>query len=172
MPTLKLFLAVLCGVCGVCGGAAAPGPRQVRWYLNGGLGDANAAFVDGHRDAITGAYLCCNIFHVAANGSWAGRSDEWVKSNSQPLVSRGVDVWLVVGVSQAAVQNGTAAAAVPAAVAAAVRLNVTGFMVDYEPASNYTMGHVMAYASFLKHLAAGLHASGRKLGVDVATWYV
>lgn len=43
-----------------------------------------------------------------------------------------------------------------------------GFMVDYEPADNYTQKHVDAYANFLSHLSGALHKINKKVGADVA----
>jgi len=56
------------------------------------------------------------------------------------------------------------------AITTAVQENFTGYNVDWEPTSNATAEDAINYAKFLSTFAASLHAIGKNLSVDVATW--
>ncbi len=54
----------------------------------------------------------------------------------------------------------------------ALAYNFTGYNVDWEPASGNITGQDAAdYAAFLDTFARAMHAVGKTVSVDVATWY-
>ncbi len=56
------------------------------------------------------------------------------------------------------------------AVSTAVRLNFTGYNVDFEPTAMANASVAQEYARFLDNFASALHEAGRKLSVDIASW--
>ncbi len=56
------------------------------------------------------------------------------------------------------------------AVAKAVGAGYTGYNIDFEPTQTANASVGKAYASFLTTFADALHAKGKKLTVDIATW--
>ena len=143
--------------------------RRVNWYTNAGRVDANVAWVTAHGTALTGLYLCCNAFSFADNGTFSGISSATVRAQTQPLYAiRNMSLMYVIGVSGAAIHSGAWETHVAAAAIATDGFD--GFIVDYEPTSNYTVQHAHAYAAFLTALGGALHARGKTLGFDTAGW--
>lgn len=168
MIAVAALLALL-----TCGAAALAAPaRRVNWYVDSGRVDANAAFIAQHAGALTGMYLCCNGFAFAANGTFGGLSAATVRAQTQPLYAARANLTLfyVAAIDGAAVHSGAWAAHVGAAADAAVTGGFAGFIVDYEPDTNYTAAHARAYAAFLTALATALHTRGKRLGFDTAGW--
>lgn len=151
---------------------AAAASRRVNWYLAGGRIPQNVAFLANNSASATGVYLCCNSFSFAADGSFAGLSAAQVAAETTPLRALGLKLYYVVGIAEAAVHSGAWTHGIAAAVAAATLAPAAfdGFIVDYEPADNYTAAHAQAYADFLGALAGALHPVGKVLGFDVAGW--
>jgi hypothetical protein len=56
------------------------------------------------------------------------------------------------------------------AVAVAVAKNLTGFDLDFEPDDDMREIDAVRYVRFLDMFAAALHAEGKRLSVDVASW--
>lgn len=56
------------------------------------------------------------------------------------------------------------------AVSAALRLNYTGYNVDFEPTAEANLSVAREYAGFLNNFADALHTAGKKLSVDIASW--
>ena len=149
---------------------ATPG-REINWYLSAGQIANNAALVRFHRASITGAYLCCGFGHVAANGSWSGVSQPTAAAQMAPFPN--MSVWFVISVSNASIADANWGAGVASAAALAAQLpGLTGYIVDYEPVTNYTDAHAAAYAAFLKALCAALGGHGLLCGMDVADWTI
>ena len=145
--------------------------REVNWYLSEGEIANNAALVSHHRASITGAYLCCGFGHVGANGEWAGIDRATAASQMAPFPN--MSVWFVISVSNVSIASANWGAGVEAASLLAKQLpGLTGFIVDYEPTTNYTPAHAAAYAAFLKALCAALNAGGLRCGMDVAGWSI
>lgn len=59
---------------------------------------------------------------------------------------------------------------ISACVSEAVKHNITGYNIDFEPTVNAQPADTVNYAAFLTKLADALHTNGKKLTVDVATW--
>ena len=80
------------------------------------------------------------------------------------------DAWLVIGVSQEAVYSGSWTKGLDAAAATAQQMVsadalLRGWIVDYEPSSNYSMAHAQAYGAFLGGLAKALRPVGLALAM-------
>jgi hypothetical protein len=56
------------------------------------------------------------------------------------------------------------------AVSTALRLNYTGYNVDFEPTAEANASVAREYAQFLNNFADALHVAGKKLSVDIASW--
>jgi hypothetical protein len=52
----------------------------------------------------------------------------------------------------------------------ALRLNYTGYNVDFEPTGEANASVAREYAQFLNNFADALHVVGKKLSVDIASW--
>jgi hypothetical protein len=158
--------------------ASAAPARKVNWYVGGGAVAANVAFALENSSALTGMYLCCNSYSWHPNGSFSGISDAEALSMVTPLsppslpLSPPLELIFVVSVSNESIASGSWAGNVDVAAATAARVGVRGFVVDYEPVTNYTVAHAQAYAAFLTALADALHARGLVLGADVAGWSI
>ena len=162
---LILIFAALCG-------SAHGGAREVNWYLSAGQVANNEALVRYHGAAITGTYLCCGFGHVSANGSWSGIGTAAAAAQMAPFPAN-MSVWFVIGVSNASISEANWAPGVAAAAALAAQLpGLTGYIVDYEPVTNYTDAHAAAYAAFLGALCAALRSTGRRCGMDIAGWTI
>ena len=59
---------------------------------------------------------------------------------------------------------------IQSAVSAAIGAGYTGYNIDFEPTQAANATVAIAYAKFLSTLADALHAHGKKLTVDIATW--
>lgn len=175
-----LVLAVLLAVA-----VASPVPpvgRGVRYYLGANRLLENSAFAQTSDGAVNGAYLCCNLASVSANGTMLSNANATALSEeasalrqifkAQSASSLAGEVWHVVGIDQEAVQNGTwrATSALTDLASAAASWGSTGLVVDYEPSTNYTMNHARAYGAFLTALGAALRDNNLKIGMDIAGW--
>ena len=155
--------------------ASRPATRRVNWYLSSANVADNADLIARHGGAISGGYLCCGFGGTLANGTWASQATAEVLAQMAPLTTSGREAWLVSSVAEAAVKSGAwASGGAPSGAAAALAplaaAGLSGVIVDYEPADNYTAAHAQAYAEFLGALAAALAPVGVSLGVDIAGW--
>lgn len=80
------------------------------------------------------------------------------------------DAWIVVSVSQEAVYSGSWTKGLDAAAATARQMLASdallrGWIVDYEPSTNYSMAHAQAYGAFLGGLAKALRQVGLALAM-------
>lgn len=146
--------------------------RGVNWYVSEGQVANNAALVHSHGASLTGAYLCCGFGHVGADGAWTGINRTTALSQMAPF-SNLSSLWYVVGVHNESIAAANWAPGVAAAAALAAQLpGLTGFIVDYEPVTNYTDAHAAAYADFLRALCAALGVSAMHCGMDIADWTI
>jgi hypothetical protein len=153
---------------------AGAGARGVNWYVASGNVAGNAALVAAHGDALTGAYLCCNLFTFMPNGSFAARfPPATTAAQIAVFTSQNVEPWVVGGVAEAAVHSGAWAAGLADAARVAADLlkeGVEGIIIDYEPVKNYTNAHAAAYAAFLGAFAAAI--TPLRVGMDIADWSI
>lgn len=169
MATAALLLAA----AGAAAAAAAAPTRQVSWYMPRRSGEATVAWLDAYsHKAWTGVYLCCSGFSVAANGSATAPPAALLRNETSAIVAAGGRVHYVASISNVSIATGSwrSGGAVPTLVAAAAAGGFHGYIVDYEPSTNYTAAHAAAYAAFLTALADGLHGAGLELGWDSAGW--
>ena len=162
-------------VLAACSLRLAAAARRVNWYLSANELANNAALVARHGASLSGAYLCCGFGGVGADGAWASVATDTALAQQAVLTGAGREVWQVAGVAEAAVRSGAwaGAAGVRAAAAALAPLaaaGLTGIVVDYEPADNYTLAHAQAYGAYLGALAGALRPLGLAVGADIAGW--
>jgi hypothetical protein len=153
---------------------AGAGARGVNWYVSSGNVAGNAALVAAHGDALTGAYLCCNLYTFLPNGSFAARfPPTTTAAQISVFTSQNVETWAVGGVAEAAIHSGAWAAGLADAARVAADLlteGVEGIIMDYEPVKNYTQAHAIAYAAFLGAFAAAI--APLRVGMDIADWSI
>jgi hypothetical protein len=138
-----------------------------------GAPEKNLELANFARDSLTGLYLCCNAFTFQSNGSFTGLSSAEIAAQVPPLVSAGLDVHYVISVTAESISSQSwKGAAIEAAVQTAVQGGFAGYIVDYEPVTNYTLQHAQAYGDFLAALAAALHSESKELGFDIADWSI
>jgi hypothetical protein len=173
--------------------AAARARRTSRWWfhtLNSSYTELGTAIVRSHPDACTGVYLymdtfsthgCaaavaahapCGRFSIGATGEFSSATDAQIAERVRPYQELGVTVTVSMDLTTSSVLDGSAHRGVAAAVATAVRHNLTGLMLDYEPRTNYTEAHERAYASLIKALGAGLHQHGLELDICISDWSI
>ena len=156
----------------IAGAVIAAPTRSINWYVSEGEITQNTALVANHFDALTGAYLCCGFGSVNASGEWKmGTNVTTARLQMAPF--KGLPTWMVIGVSNFSVAESNWEKGIAAATSIAAQLSsdgLTGFLVDYEPSTNYTMEHGMAYANFLKALCRSLKPLNVKCGMDIASW--
>lgn len=151
--------------------------RSVWWYVSSGQIESNTALVaELSPSALSGAYLCCGFGHVGAAGTWSGSYNATVAAAQlAPFASRKLPAWFVIGVSNeslAAANWAPGVASVAAAASALVPFGLSGFLVDYEPVTNYTTAHARAYGDFLRALCDALRVEGVSCGMDIADWSI
>ena len=172
---------------------AATAQRSSRWWfhtLNASYTALGTGIVRSHPAACTGVYLyldtysthgCaaaaaahapCGRFAIGATGQFSSATDSQIAERVRPYQALGVTVTVSMDLTTSSVLDGSAHKGVAAAVATAVRHNLTGLMLDYEPRTNYTEPHERAYASLIKALATGLHEHGLELDICISDWSI
>ena len=156
--------------------AAPTAPRRrVNWYLSAANVADNAALIAAHGNAISGGYLCCGFGGVNASGAWRSQPEAEALAQMSPLTEARLEVWMVSGISEAAVHSGAwvgGLADAAAALAPLAKAGLAGLIIDYEPTDNYTVAHATAFASYLSALAAALKTLGLSVGMDIAGWTI
>ena len=170
----------------------ATAQRTSRWWfhtLNASYTALGTAIVRSHPTACTGVYLyldtysthgCaaaaahapCGRFAIGAQGQFSSATDSQIAERVRPYQALGVTVTVSMDLTTSSVLDGSAHKGVAAAVATAVRHNLTGLMLDYEPRTNYTAAHERAYASLIKALATELHQHGLELDICISDWSI
>ena len=122
------------------------------------------------RSAISGVYLCCNFATFESDGTFTSKNVTLQLQQMAVFTSTNRDAWVVISVSQDAVYSGSWTKGLSAAAATAREMIVAdpllrGWIVDYEPSTNYTMAHAQAYGAFLGGLARALKPVGVSLGM-------
>jgi hypothetical protein len=167
--------------------------RTSRWWfhtLNSSYTTLGTGIVKAHRNACTGVYLymdtysthgCktaaaahepCGRFVIGCDGTFKSATDEQIAARVQPYLELGVTVHVSLDLCTTSVLDGSAQRGVAAAVATAVKHNLTGLMIDYEPRTNITSEHERAYAKLVTALAAALHREGKELDMCVSDWSI
>ena len=140
--------------------------RSSRWWFH----THSPAFVaqavqisKAHRGSLTGVYLYAGL-GIGANGTFTAPHVDSLRARTAPLLALGLTVGVALGLEQSAVEDGAALRAVPAATAAARAANLSSLIIDYEPRTDVTHAHAVAYARFVTALARALHADGNGSG--------
>jgi hypothetical protein len=136
------------------GGAAEPprsrglnmGRRSSRWWfhtLNSSFTDQAVSLVRRHRDACTGVYLYMDTgnsthsgpgrFIIGPGGVFSSATDAEIEARVKPFQALGVTTTVSLAPAMSSIFDGSAHNGIAAAVATAVRHNLTGLMIDYEP---------------------------------------
>ena len=169
---MYVLIMLALSIVGVVIAAPSAPTRSINWYVSADEITQNAALVANHFDAITGAYLCCEFGSVNASGAWKmGTNVSTARLHMAPF--KGLATWMVIGVSNFSIAESNWEKGIAEATSIAAQLapdGLTGFIVDYEPSTNYTMEHGMAYAAFLKALCRSLKPLNVRCGMDIARW--
>lgn len=160
----------------------------VSWYMPAGTGEQTLAWLASaaqlaapagsatQADAstiATGVYLCCNQFSIDAGGGLSQPSIAALHTQSSALLQAGLTVHYVMGISNESIASGSwrDGLAIASLANTALVSGINGYIVDYEPANNYTEAHARAYADFLTALATAMHqVRGASVGFDSAGW--
>lgn len=113
---------------------------------------------------------CCNFATFESNGTFSSGNVSKQLQEMAVITSTKRDVWLVIGVSQEAVYSGSWTKGLDAAAATAQQMLsadalLRGWIVDYEPSTNYSMAHAQAYGEFLGGLVKALRPVGLALAM-------
>ena len=157
--------------------AVVPPTRRVNWWfnaLNTSFGAHEAAVARAHRSSLTGVYqwIQPNGFIVRNDGSVALPPPASIVAATAPLLELGLESGVCVPLAPDTLESGNAVKAVATLVAAAVTYNITTFIIDAEPSPGTPPSYCSAananlYAEFLRALANGMHAHGKRAGMCI-----
>ena len=129
-----------------------------------------------HPRAITGIYTYIGAGHGGSSGEFGfGYSPAtennltWVREMVAQYTSHGLTVTPALSISNASVMNGAAIKHVAAAAQFAHAANVSGLMLDFEPATS-EIPWVMAYARYVSAFTAAMHAVRKQAEMCVSDW--
>jgi hypothetical protein len=146
--------------------------RGVSWYVAASNVEGNAAFLRAHSGSITGAYLCCSFVSFTANGSFTQRfSDADSTQQIHVFTDAAAETWSVGDVAEVAIKSGSWIRGMDDARAwsqTMLKAGLSGIIMDYEPADNYTAEHAAAYGAFLQALSTAV--APLRVGMDIADW--
>lgn len=113
---------------------------------------------------------CCNFATFEPNGTFSSRNVTQQLEQMSVITSTKRDAWIVISVSQEAVYSGSWSRGLVAAAAIARQMLASdpllqGWIVDYEPSTNYSMAHAQAYGAFLGGLVKALRPVGLSVGM-------
>jgi hypothetical protein len=159
--------------------AAAPAAaaRQVRWWTNFESAGVSAQLetIAQHPRSITGIYTYIGAGHGDSGAFSFGHSPStdnnytWIREAVRRYTALGLTVTPAVSLTNHSVMSGTALAHVSEAAAFAKAANVSGLMLDFEPATS-EVPWVLAYAKYVKAFTAALHAVGLEAEMCVSDW--
>ena len=143
--------------------------RQVNWWMGFGNPTNNLAVIDAHRSSFTGIYTYIGASVEASGTCTFGHNLSETREKFRPYWDRGLTVTPALGLVNASVTSGNAARHVDEVVALAKQLNVTGFMLDFEPDTSDSVW-VKAYAEYVGRFSSAMHAAGLTAHMCVAGW--
>jgi hypothetical protein len=151
--------------------------RRVNWWfnaLNTSFGAHQAAVARAHRSSLTGVYqwIQPNGFIIRPDGSVALPPPADIIAATAPLLALGLESGVCVPLAPGALESGNATQAVATLVSAAVAHNITTFIIDAEPNPGVKPSYCSAanagrIAAFLRALAQGMHAHGKRVGMCI-----
>eukprot|EP01064_Diplonema_japonicum_P003404 TRINITY_DN1219_c0_g1_i2.p1 TRINITY_DN1219_c0_g1~~TRINITY_DN1219_c0_g1_i2.p1 ORF type:complete len:291 (+),score=77.43 TRINITY_DN1219_c0_g1_i2:49-873(+) len=158
----------LCLIAALLVSLAAAEQKTLRWYISANHLDANVAFYNEHKNAMSGFYGCCGGAHVAANGAVTYNMPE-LQNQTATYKGLGLTYHIMGSLNETGVLNGGVLGGVADIVAAVKASGSDGIIFDYEPKDQPTDEHAQKYANFLTAVkkAAG---TSFDVGMDVSGW--
>ena len=154
---------------------AAPKPkglssgRSVRWWMGFGGQANNLALIDAHPKAFSGIYTYIGA-GVETSGSFnCPHNASFLRKAFAPYWARGLTVTPALALTNASVTSGAAEKQVAQVAAFAKAINVSGLMLDFEPATS-AIPWVEAYASYVAAFSKAMHAEELKAEMCVSSW--
>jgi hypothetical protein len=129
----------------------------------------NLKLIDTHRGAITGLYTYIGAGVEASGSCSCAHNATYLRSRFAPYWARGLTVTPALALSNASVTSGNAKEHVAEVAALAQRLNVSGFMLDFEPSTS-DAAWVRAYADYVAAFVAAMHGVGLRAEMCVSGW--
>lgn len=143
--------------------------RSVRWWMGFGGQANNLALIDAHPKAFSGIYTYIGA-GVATSGSFdCPHNASFLRKAFAPYWARGLTVTPALALTNASVTSGAAEKQVAQVAAFAKAINVSGLMLDFEPATS-AIPWVEAYASYVAAFTKAMHAEGLKAEMCVSSW--
>ena len=150
--------------------ASTPSPaRHVNWWMGFNSPANNLKLIDAHRGAITGLYTYIGAGVEASGSCSCAHNATYLRSRFAPYWARGLTVTPALALSNASVTSGNAKQHVAEVAALAQRLNVSGFMLDFEPSTS-DAAWVTAYADYVAAFVAAMHGVGLRAEMCVSGW--
>eukprot|EP00039_Didymoeca_costata_P026855 m.16832 g.16832 ORF g.16832 m.16832 type:complete len:313 (+) comp5819_c0_seq1:181-1119(+) len=156
------------------GSSQYDGDFVVQWLEDAStLAGHSGVFLSPNQSAV---YYCCNAAGIQSDGSLETiiqPPSAYGKNLTAPLKARGVDVYFVVGLDEQCVMNEcwkSNPAGLNSMISLAESQGFDGWIVDYEPTTNYTNQHAELYGRFLAALSVAMHAVGKKSGFCASNW--
>ena len=144
--------------------------REVRWWMNSGKTANNLKLIDAHPKAITGIYTYAGLgVEDSGHFNGDGKKETSLREMFAPYWARGLTVTPALALTNASVTSGNAAKFASEVAAFAKRINVSGLMLDFEPATS-EVSWVHAYADYVTAFAAAMHKEGLKAEMCVSSW--
>ena len=129
----------------------------------------NLKLIDAHPKAITGIYTYVGL-GVGDSGHFEhGYNATSLREGFTPYWERGLTVTPALALTNESVTSGSAAKYAAEVAAFAKSINVSGFMLDFEPATS-EVSWVHAYADYVGAFAAAMHKEGLKAEMCVSSW--
>jgi hypothetical protein len=157
--------------------------HEVRWITNRYLYNGNAEWFNAHSELLDGGTIpCCAGFGINASGSFLQYdTPDQIRAYTTQAPYAGRPVLPNIGMSLSTTVGDAAMkvltsdqvaldAFAESCVQTAIRNNLTGFMLDYEPGSSTTITTAAQYAEVVSVVAAEMHAHGKQLGIFLAGW--
>eukprot|EP00040_Diaphanoeca_grandis_P002922 m.23116 g.23116 ORF g.23116 m.23116 type:complete len:320 (-) comp14076_c1_seq1:59-1018(-) len=166
-----LSVLLIVGAVNIVGGqtTAVPHQRQVRWWMGFSNPTNNLAVIDAHRDSITGIYTYIGAGVEASGTCDCPNNDSYLVEQFAPYWARGLTVTPALALTNASVMNGNAAKHADEVAAFAKRINVSGFMLDFEPDTS-EVSWVYAYRDYVAAFTTAMHNVGLKAEMCVSSW--
>ena len=173
MPPMPLLAAALATLLAAADGysvaAGTQQARQVRWWMSFTKPENNLRLIDSHPKAVTGIYTYIGA-GVESSGSFdCPHNESFLREQFEPYWARGLSVTPALALTNASVMSGTALKHVAEVAAFAEKINVSGFMLDFEPGTS-EVAWVHAYADYVAAFREAMHDAGLQAEMCVSDW--
>lgn len=171
MLLLAAAMALLAAVNGDLGavGTQLHQKRQVRWWMSFSNRENNLRLIDSHPKAVTGIYTYIGAGVESSGGFSCPHNESYLREQFEPYWARGLSVTPALGLANASVMTGSALQRVAEVAAFAKKINVSGFMLDFEPDTS-EVAWVHAYADYVEAFTKAMHSAGIKAEMCVSSW--